>query len=57
MCANFYEVEITPQMVAAGAARLCELLQAGTGSEYVVSEVYLAMRSLEAVQSPQAEPS
>lgn len=37
------EPTITRQMLEAGADRLCALLEAGTGTEYVVSQVYLAM--------------
>ena len=36
-------VEITPQMIEAGVIQLGEQLQAGTGSAYVVSEVFRAM--------------
>jgi hypothetical protein len=46
---NVPEIEITPQMVEAGVERLCELLQAGTGSAFVVSEVYQAMKALERI--------
>jgi hypothetical protein len=37
------EIDITPSMAEVGRNRLWELLEAGTGSTYVVSEVYLAM--------------
>lgn len=37
------ETGITWKMVDAGVDRLRDLLEAGTGSAYVVSEVYLAM--------------
>jgi hypothetical protein len=37
------ESDITWKMVDAGVDRLCELLEAGTGTAYVVSEVYQAM--------------
>ncbi len=37
------EIEITDQMIQAGKNQLCELLEAGTGSAFVVSEVYRAM--------------
>ena len=37
------EIEITRQMMEAGEFRLGELLQAGTSSAYVVSEVFQAM--------------
>ncbi len=37
------EIEITPLMIDVGVNRLCELLEAGTGSVYVVSEVFRAM--------------
>jgi len=43
MCANYSETEITPEMIEAGVSRLAELLEAGTGSAYVVSEVFQAM--------------
>ena len=38
--------EITPAMIEAGVSRLVGLLQAGTSSAYVASEVYLAMASV-----------
>jgi hypothetical protein len=37
------EIEVTLQMIEAGVDRLCDLLEAGTGSAYVVSEVFQAM--------------
>jgi hypothetical protein len=37
------EVEITPEMIEAEVERLAQLLEADTGSAYVVSKVYLAM--------------
>lgn len=37
------EIEVSPQMVQAGEARLRWLLQAGTGSAYAAEEVYRAM--------------
>ena len=37
------DLEITPAMIEAGTDRLVELLEAGTGSAYVVSEVFQAM--------------
>lgn len=37
------EVEITREMVEAGVTRLSDLLEAGTGSAYVVEEVFQAM--------------
>ena len=51
MCANYSEIEITTQMIKAGVERLCELLEAGTGSAYVVSEVYWAMDSVRSSDS------
>lgn len=39
------ELEISPEMIEAGVDRLDELLEAGTSSAYVVSEVYRAMDS------------
>ena len=40
---DYAPTTITPQMIDAGVERLSELLQAGTGSAYVVSEVFGAM--------------
>lgn len=37
-------IEVTPEMLEAGSARFTELLEAGVGSAYLVSEVYLAMQ-------------
>ncbi|MDB5437166.1 MAG: hypothetical protein JWR47_3423, partial [Phenylobacterium sp.] len=34
------EFEVTPAMIEAGAARLTDLLSAGTSSAYVAEEVY-----------------
>src|SRR5207253_613849 len=42
------EVVITTLMIEAGKNRLCELLEAGTGSAFVVSEAYRAMVQAEA---------
>lgn len=46
------ELEITPEMEEVGAARLRQLLDAGTGSAYVVSEVF---RAMDAARLPAAE--
>jgi len=51
MDANKSEIEITRQMIEAGIERLCELLEAGTGSAYVVSEVFQAMMDARAKDS------
>jgi hypothetical protein len=45
------KVEITSAMIDAGVTRLSELLEAGTGSAYVVSEVFLAMDSARSLDS------
>jgi hypothetical protein len=51
--ARALEATITPAMIRAGMDRLAELLEAGTGSAYVVSEVFLAMeRARAALASP-----
>lgn len=41
LCAD--EIEVTAQMVEAGVGRLCQLLEAGTGSAYVADQVYREM--------------
>jgi hypothetical protein len=43
--AGFAGIELTPAMIEAGEERLGELLQAGSGSAYVVEQVFLSMCS------------
>ena len=38
---------LTPEMIAAGADRLWELLEAGVGLSYAAEQVFLVMRELE----------
>ena len=45
---------VTPEMERVGTDRLCDLLQAGTSSAYVASEVY---RAMEAARAAEANPS
>jgi hypothetical protein len=47
-CGQGSETEPTAEMIRAGVDRLADLLEAGTGSAYVVSEVYLAMQKAKA---------
>lgn len=49
--ADLRELVITSEMVKAGVERLCELLEAGVGSAYVVSDVYQAMDSVRSLDS------
>lgn len=46
-----HDVEATPAMIRAGVARLSDLLEAGTGSAYVVSEVWAAMERARVAQA------
>jgi hypothetical protein len=46
------EVEITPEMIAAGADRLSELLEAGVGLSYAAEQVFSAMQKSFAARVP-----
>ncbi len=48
--------QITPEMERAGVARLGDLLEAGTSSAYVASEVYLAMEAARVVRASPSLP-